>query len=186
MLNKAQAAEFLGVTPRAIENYVAQGKLHVQYAPGLRGRIALFDEAELQRLKVERAQTPYLDPTAKAMVQALFPQPPQPQQPAQQPSQQSQPLFISLLQSLSDLLKDPDVRYLLTEALKAGVQHWQESEKADQMALSIKEASEATGLSESTLRKDIREGALKAKFKGRGYLIRRADLQRYLDEEWED
>lgn len=185
MLNKAQAAEFLGVTPRAIENYVAQGKLHVQYAAGLRGRIALFDEAELQRVKAERAQTPYLDPTAKT-IQTLFPQPPQPQQPAPQPPQQPQSLFLALLQGLSDLLKDPDVRYLLTEALKAGVQNWQESEKADQMALSIKEASEATGLSESTLRKDIREGALKAKFKGRGYLIRRADLQRYLDEEWED
>jgi len=66
------------------------------------------------------------------------------------------------------------------------VQYWMESNKADQTALSVKEASEATGLSESTLRKDIRDGALKAKLKGRSYKIRRADLQHYLDEEWKD
>jgi excisionase family DNA binding protein len=185
MLNKAQAAEFLGVTPRAVENYVAQGKLHVQYAPGLRGRIALFNEAELQRLKDERAQAPYLDP--KVIAQALFPLPlqqPQPQVPPQPP--EPQPLLVSLLEGLRELLKEPAVRSLLTEAVKAAFQNWQESERVDQTALSIKEASEATGLSESTIRRDIREGVLKAKFKGRGYLIRRADLQRYFDEEWED
>ena len=173
MLNKAQAAEFLGVTPRAIENYVAQGKLHVQYTAGLRGRIALFDETELQRFKNERAQVPYLNPLSGAITQTTA---------QQQPSPQTQAPF----QGLLDLLKEPAVRDLLSELLKFAVQHWQESNKADQMALSVKEVSEQTGLSESTLRKDIRDGVLKAKLKGRGYKIRRADLQRYLDEEWKD
>lgn len=172
MLNKVQAAEFLGVTPRAIENYVAQGRLHVQYSAGLRGRIALFDEAELQRLKNERTQVPYLNPASGAVAQTT----------AQQPQQLPQ----APLQGLFDLLKEPAVRDLLGELLKLAVQHWQESNKADQMALSVKEVSEQTGLSESTLRKDIRDGVLKAKLKGRGYKIRRTDLQRYLDEEWKD
>ena len=171
MLNKVQAAEFLGVTPRAIENYVAQGKLHVQYAAGLRGRIALFDEVELQQLKNERRQVPYLNPVSEAVTQP--------------PAQQQQPLQAPF-QGLFDLLKEPAVRDLLGELLKLAVQHWQESNKADQIALSVKEVSEHTGLSESTLRKDIRDGVLKAKLKGRGYKIRRTDLQRYLDEEWKD
>src|SRR5205085_10211228 len=101
MLNKIQAAEFLGVTPRAIENYVAQGKLHVQYAPGQRGRIALFNETELQRLKAERSQDSYLNPLTAAIAQTnQQQQPPPPQSPAP-------------FQGLRDLLKDPAVRDLI-------------------------------------------------------------------------
>jgi excisionase family DNA binding protein len=59
MLTKQEAADRLGVSIRAIENYSSKGKLHPQYTAGQRGKVALFDEAEVERLKDERGEIVY-------------------------------------------------------------------------------------------------------------------------------
>ncbi|MEM6400732.1 MAG: helix-turn-helix domain-containing protein, partial [Cyanobacteria bacterium P01_D01_bin.116] len=47
-MNKKQAAEFLGVSVRALERYVQQGKLTVRYEKGKTRPTANFDQTELE------------------------------------------------------------------------------------------------------------------------------------------
>jgi excisionase family DNA binding protein len=51
LMTKEEAAEILGITPRTVERYAAQGMLHPKYKKGSRGRIADFSEREVKRLK---------------------------------------------------------------------------------------------------------------------------------------
>ena len=48
MLDKKQAAEYLGVTTRTLERHIQSGKLSVRYQPSPNGEIALFDPEELR------------------------------------------------------------------------------------------------------------------------------------------
>src|SRR5437588_5229694 len=56
---KQEAAEYLGVSTRAVENYAAKGRLNVTYTTGERGQIAQFDDEELRKLKDELTQPIY-------------------------------------------------------------------------------------------------------------------------------
>lgn len=46
-MNKKQAAEFLGVSVRALEGYVQQGRLTVRYKKGKTRPTANFDETDI-------------------------------------------------------------------------------------------------------------------------------------------
>jgi excisionase family DNA binding protein len=50
-MTKEEAAEALGVAPRTVERYVAQGLLHPKYKKGVRGKAADFSEREVKNLK---------------------------------------------------------------------------------------------------------------------------------------
>jgi hypothetical protein len=52
-MNKQQAAEFLGVSGRAVERYTQQGKLSVHYEPGKTRPVAVYREDELEPLRKE-------------------------------------------------------------------------------------------------------------------------------------
>ena len=51
MLDKKQAAEYLGVTTRTLERHTKEGKISVRYEPSPNGEIALFDPEELENFK---------------------------------------------------------------------------------------------------------------------------------------
>ncbi len=50
-MNKKEAAEYLGVSTRAIERYTQKGKLGVKYSGGKTRPLAIYDKGELDRLK---------------------------------------------------------------------------------------------------------------------------------------
>lgn len=52
-MNKQQAAEFLGVSIRALERYTQQGKVSVRYQQGKTRPVAVYDEQELKAFKKE-------------------------------------------------------------------------------------------------------------------------------------
>lgn len=56
-MTKVEAAAFLGVSTRAVERLVSARQLHPMYRHGKTGREAVFDDAELEAVKVER-ETP--------------------------------------------------------------------------------------------------------------------------------
>ena len=72
MKNKKEAADYLGVSTRAIERYVSEGKLVPQYRMGRRGREAVYTDADLDAVKHDRET-----PTAEVMkpTQALVRRP---------------------------------------------------------------------------------------------------------------
>lgn len=55
-MNKKAAAEFLNVSPRAIERYTARGLISVTYIKGNRGNIADYNPEELAKLRSESSQ----------------------------------------------------------------------------------------------------------------------------------
>ena len=51
MLDKKQAAEYLGVTTRTLERHAKEGKLSVRYEQSQFGEIAMFDPEELENFR---------------------------------------------------------------------------------------------------------------------------------------
>lgn len=58
-MNKKEAANFLGVSVRALERYVQQGRISVRYEKGKTRPTANFDTAELETFKTELNQPSY-------------------------------------------------------------------------------------------------------------------------------
>jgi excisionase family DNA binding protein len=56
-MTKEEAATELGVNPRTVQRYVAQGLLHPKYKRGSRGKVADFSEREVKSLKKKLAVT---------------------------------------------------------------------------------------------------------------------------------
>lgn len=52
-ISKAEAAEFLGVSPRSVERYSQRGKLHPIYFEGDNGKEAYYRLEELEKLKAD-------------------------------------------------------------------------------------------------------------------------------------
>jgi excisionase family DNA binding protein len=52
--NKKDAAAYLGISTRQLENYSRQGRLSVRKEKGRTGDIAIYDDEELRQLKDER------------------------------------------------------------------------------------------------------------------------------------
>ncbi len=50
-MTKEEVAKDLGVNPRTVQRYVAQGLLHPKYKKGSRGKVADFSEREVKNLK---------------------------------------------------------------------------------------------------------------------------------------
>lgn len=53
LMTKQEAAALLDVSTRAIERYTEQGKLTPRYEKGRYGRVPVYDEAQVRRLKEE-------------------------------------------------------------------------------------------------------------------------------------
>jgi excisionase family DNA binding protein len=152
---KQEAAELLGVTTRAIENYANKGRLSVTYAKGRRGQIAVFDDAELQALKDE-------------LQQPIYPQ--RPQVTPEQPHTGSIVPFgalgmVEAVQATPRAIFDEYRRFVPV---------------ADKPLLKLSEAQSLTGLSRATLREAIEAGVLTAQIIGRSFRIKRSDLDAYI------
>lgn len=52
-MNKKEAASYLGITARALEYHATHGKVGVTYEKGRTGDVAIFDDADIERLKRE-------------------------------------------------------------------------------------------------------------------------------------
>lgn len=78
MLDKKQAAEYLGVTTRTLERHAKEGKLSVRYENSQFGEVALFDPEELEALK-EGKQTTRIKPAVEPDRSAQTDKPSSPQ-----------------------------------------------------------------------------------------------------------
>jgi excisionase family DNA binding protein len=162
MKNKKEAAEFLGVSERAIERYTAKGKLNPKYEKAQGGgQIAYFDEKELKALKSQMEQ-----PKAAPSPVKRIPQ---------QEDKQKTDTALTLRASAPNL----------AQMFAAAFQAYKETEQGsvavtDKLTLALDEASILAGLSKSYLVADIHAKKLKAAKRGRGWNIKRADLDAYI------
>jgi excisionase family DNA binding protein len=159
-MNKKDAAAFLGVSLRTLENHSRRGRLSVKYVKGPTGDRADFDERELRVLRDE------LDADRA-------PRPSVVREPPASPEAEAR--------SLAPLsaLRQPELLESLL-ALAAGRKSQPRASVGEKMMLSPAEAAALAGLSENFIRAAMKAGKLKAKIYGRGYKIKRTDLDAYV------
>jgi excisionase family DNA binding protein len=184
MLDKKQAAEYLGVTTRTLERHTKEGKISVRYENGKFGDVALFDPEELAAFK-DNQQTPHIKP-------AIIEEEPQQvntptnlrNQITYQPqneilsSQQPEPNFGigALMAPLGALFSN------LTRAIDNHGSRITASELRNKLLLTIDEAQILTGLSRDILLTAIKNDELPSKIMGKSYRIKTQDLEKYITE----
>jgi excisionase family DNA binding protein len=185
MLDKKQAAEYLGVTTRTLERHVKDGKLSVRYEPSPNGEIALFDPEELENFREGKA-TVRIKPIVESELSSLMPKPPQNTQgqitrtpdraelsQTQQP--ESIPIGIgTLIAPLGAWLGN------LTRAIDNHSSRVTATELRSKLLLTLDEAQIVTGLSREILLDAIKNGEIPSKIMGKAYRIKTQDLERYI------
>jgi excisionase family DNA binding protein len=163
-MNKTEAAEFLEVSTRALERYVAAGRIVGHYERGKTGKVLAFDADELKRFKAELEA-----PTSRAI--ALPDKAPtQPTSRAlAKPDGAANALSIDVLGALAQLFRDNARQAAPVVPIEA------------KPLLSLLEAQALTGLSREVLLSAIEAKKLKGKIIGRGWKVKRADLDAYID-----
>ncbi len=157
-MNKREAAERLGVSTRLVERYAAEGRLgEVKYIRGKTGRQADFDEQAVDRLKAE-LEAPAFPPTALAApnrrAEGLV-------------APQDRERFIAALEALAVSREQPRSGHVVVSL-------------GEKIMLTLAEASALTNLSRKHLRQAIEEKKLKARIIGRGWRVKRSDLDAYV------
>jgi predicted DNA-binding transcriptional regulator AlpA len=209
-MNKIDAAEFLGVSVRTLENYVTGHKLSVRYVKGKTRPIADFDPDELERVKGELGPplprfVDVLPPCSATAQNSETPLNGATAQPRNKPHQtphsetaksETPQTALALLSEVSGqggqrplLQIEPEH---LGELLRAAVgQHQTLQELSVKPLLTFAEAAHFTGLSEKLLREAAKEDgvkaageALKARKIGRSQRILQADLQAWLQRQF--
>jgi excisionase family DNA binding protein len=162
MINKQAAADYLGVSSRAVERYTQQGKLSVQYEPGKTRPVAIYDEQELKALKTELDRELY----ARRPIVTREPNSDNPDQALARLSENSNSEAMSLL---IPILKAVGIG---NNKLSIPI--------ADKLILDLKEAQALTHFSRADLLEAIKSKKLKASMRGRGWKIKRSELEKYV------
>lgn len=180
MLDKKQAAEYLGVTTRTLERHTKEGKISVRYEPSPNGEIALFDPEELAAFK-EGKEITRIKP-------AIEPEQPEPK------AQQNQ--LARAPQTSTELLnpQQPESNFgiaafiaplgalfgNLTRAIDNHGSRISTTELRSKLLLTLDEAQAITGLSRDLLIDAMKNGELPSKIMGKAYRIKTQDLERYI------
>lgn len=185
-MNKQEAAEFLGVTTRSLERYVSQNKLKVKYVKGKTRSIAMFEMAELEKLKQEMASMPLSQRLALIDVNG------EAKQITTNNDNSGNGVMATKSTSLTKRAKSETVTKPRREAFSfADLDSSSPIGKMfvsvmanNKMVVTLAEAAALTSLSQKELRKAIHTRELKAGRKGRGWKIRRKDLEAYVERLW--
>ncbi len=164
-MNKQEAAEFLGVSVRALERYVQQGRIGGHYEKGKTRPTLVFDAAELEAFKAELEQKLY-----RPAVEATNPD--------------TSDTALAKLSSTSSIQPEPAESEHLSALIEALLEHQSQRSSTPayhKLLLTLAEAHELTGLSRSILREAISQGTLKAKIIGKSWRVKYADLERYVE-----
>ncbi len=157
-MNKQDVATELNCSTRQVEKYSSEDRLGtIEYVRGKRGREAKYDGEAVARLKAEL--------TVKS--QEIIGNAPQSHALQRAPSEQGMTMFVA---ALSDALREAQTHANGTSTVPL----------ADKLMLSIDEAAALAGLSANHIYVAIRAGNLKAKIVGRGWRVKRPDLDAYV------
>jgi excisionase family DNA binding protein len=167
-MNKQEAADYLGVSVRALERYVQQGRISVRYEKGKTRPTANFDPAELEAFKQELNQ-PTIKPAVETR-QIATDQQPETDKLVYQSGEFSELGEISVIDKLSSII----------EQLLGKGENQPVVPIADKLLLTMAEAQALTGLSREFLRDAITTRELKAKVIGKSWRIKRDDLNEYI------
>jgi excisionase family DNA binding protein len=160
-MNKQEAAALLGVSIRALERYTQQGKISATYIKGKTRPTVEYDEGELRAFKTELESKLY--PHRPSVENTNIDNGANPAHALARLSNTS--AGVERLLEVIDAIRPHGRTRVATEA---------------KILLTLVEASAMTNLSNKHLRAAIHSGELKARIIGRGWKIKRADLDSYI------
>ncbi len=159
-MNKKEASEILGVSIRLVEKYAAEGRLgKITYIRGKTGKQAEYNQDAVEKLKaaLESPDTALTtnSPDARLFVAQLVE--------AMASREQAHVEAIrGLLSGSSEETRSASVRV------------------SEKILLNLTDCRSLTGLSQATLKDAIKSEKLKAKIIGRGWKIKRRDLDEFI------
>jgi excisionase family DNA binding protein len=151
-MNKTEAAKLLSVSPRTLQRLTQQGKISVAYKNSKSGAEADYDEEELRRY-LEQQESIIYKPASQALTTI----------PQEALAIRNDDQLITILEALQPTKKP-------TVAIES------------KLTLNLVEASALAGLSRRHLLQSIKEKKLKARIIGKGWRMKRADLETYIQE----
>jgi excisionase family DNA binding protein len=180
-MNKKEAAEKLGVSEKTIERYKSSGKLPAKLKrvvgnDGTARKILDFDESDIEQLKRDLDKDIVYPTVADGHAQTKpdtdIDRQPQPDSLNSENTQLSilgQTAAANVIDAISARFESVFEKNLAT--VRAG----------GKILLNLKECTLLTGLSDDYLRDTIKAGTLKAKIIGRGYKVKRQDLDDFVN-----
>jgi excisionase family DNA binding protein len=160
-MNKKEASEFLGVSTRLVEKYASEGRLgEVTYVRGKTGKQAEYNQEAVEKLKAA------LDSPDTALT-------------ATTPDAR---LFAAQLVEAIAAREQASIEAIRGLLLESGEQSRSASIRvSEKILLNLTDCRTLTGLSDDFLREAIHTGTLKAKIIGRGYKVKRQDLDEFIN-----
>jgi hypothetical protein len=160
-MNKKEVSEFLGVSTRLVEKYAAEGRLgKITYIRGKTGKQAEYNQEAVEKLKVA-LESPDTSLAATTPDARLF--------------------VAQLVEAMAsrEQAHVEAIRGLLSgnteEARSASIR------VSEKLLLNLTDCRLLTGLSEASLREAIKSKKLKAKIIGRGWKVKRQDLDSFVE-----
>ncbi len=185
-MNKQEAADFLGVSVRALERYVQQGRISVKYEKGKTRPTANFEQAELEAFREELNQ-----PTVKPAFESRQTATDETRQISSESEyrqiateqQQETGIAVQTPGEITEFggIATVDKLASIIEGLLSQDNNQSKVAISDKLLLTMAEAQALTGLSREFLKDAIASGELKAKLIGKGWRIKRSDLNEYID-----
>jgi excisionase family DNA binding protein len=159
-MNKKEASEFLGISTRLVEKYASENRLgEVTYVRGKTGKQAEYDRKAVENLKtaLESPDTAIATktPDARLFVAQLV-------EAMANREQANIEAIRGLLSGSGEYPRNASVRI------------------SEKILLNLSDCRSLTGLSEATLRDAIKSGELRAKIIGRGWKVKRQDLDEFI------
>jgi excisionase family DNA binding protein len=160
-MNKKEAAQLLGISTRLVEKYASEGRLgEVVYVRGKTGKQAEYNREAVEKLKValESPDTSLATKTPDAR------------------------LFVA---QLVEAIATREQAHI--EAIRGVLSESNEHPRSasirvsEKILLNLTECQLLTGLSDDFLRNAIHNGGLQGKIIGRGYKVKRQDLDEFIN-----
>lgn len=173
-MNKRAVAEALTCSTRQVEKYVSQKRLNVkEYIHGKTGREGVYDAGEVERLKTELVDE---RETVIGKPPALIRQ--RDAAPLAAGATNDERLLMMAARMAQEMMKHMGAPML--PPAPDGHAPATISDLAHKLTLSLVEAAQLSGLSRNHLRAAIEDKKLKARIIGRGWRVKRDDLDLYV------
>jgi excisionase family DNA binding protein len=155
-MRKSDSAKFLDISEKTLERLVKNGEISSKLEKGKTRDVVIFDDEELKAFKEKRESArhrPAFSNSGDSSV-SLIPTK------AENLDRQTQTL------ELLEIFRNSPAKTVVPVA--------------DKILLTVQDCRLLTGLSEQTIRDSIRDETLKARVIGRGYKIKRSDLNEFV------
>jgi excisionase family DNA binding protein len=162
-MKKFDAAKFLDISEKTLERLVKNGEISSKLEKGKTRDVVVFDDEELKTFKEKRESSKHRPAFSSSN---------------DSPAQDSLSLIPTKADNIDRQIQTLEFLEVLRNALTS---QKQVVPIADKILLSVNDCRLLTGLSEQSLRDAIHDRKLNARIIGRGYKVKRKDLDAFVE-----